>query len=352
VSGNAVATGLRSGCHEEGAQIEILPIHFDVPGHQIPLATFVRTAEQTEAVLRALNRELFDGQLQFELFVLPPEEGTFLTRLGVVLLGGWAIVWGFTESDVGKAFIKGLTDHEPAHWAEVAGKAAKTGIEHLASSWEDRPTLDYEYETLIVKEATRAFLQQPNSVLERVGVTPSRYRDAYEAKNKFYEACSATPGLQAVGFSEAPVFPIQRDDFLGLQMTLPPRSEDLERPWYVATTLLQVTSPNWDRDDRARQWKGRDPQGRDRYFRIEDEDFWRQVAGDGISTHIIDTMKVQWAYQGKPEQPRNCRVLRVLEFNGVRLSKPVSDTELRAALGHLADVDEDNQPDLFPSHRD
>lgn len=124
-----------------------------------------------------------------------------------------------------------------------------------------------------------------------------------------------------------------------------PRDED-------ACTLLQtVTSPNWDRDDRARQWKGRDPQGRDRYFRIEDEDFWRQVAGGGISTHIIDTMKVQWAYQGKPEQPRNCRILRVLEFNGVRLSNPVSDTELRAALGRLADLDEDNQPDLFPSRR-
>lgn len=330
----------------KGAAIEILPIHFDVPGHEIPLTTFVRTSEQTEAIVRGLNKELFNGQLQFQLLVLPAEEGSFLTRLGIVLLGGWGIVWAFTESDIGKAFIKGLTDHEPAYWAELAGKAAKSRMQEANEAPASEATTAHEYETTIVCQAVKSFLQKQGSELRRVGITPVRFRDAYIAKNEFYEACAATPQLRGLGFSEAPVFPIRRDDFIGLQTLLPPKDDELEHPWFVATTLLRVTSPNWDRDDRVRQWKGRDHQGRDRYFRIEDEDFWSRTALGAINTHIIDTMKVQWAYQGKSEQPKNCRVLRVLEFNGVTLASPLSDDTLRAQLGRLGDLDDD-QGDFF-----
>jgi hypothetical protein len=58
-------------------------------------------------------------------------------------------------------------------------------------------------------------------------------------------------------------------------------------------------------------------------------------------------MTVQWAFQGKPECPNNCRVLRVLEFNGERLAKPLTDDELIGALGKLAQPEVNGQRGLF-----
>ncbi|MEX0827617.1 MAG: hypothetical protein WD005_01565, partial [Haliea sp.] len=160
---------------DEG-MIEIIPIHFDVPGHQIPLSTFIATAEQTEAVIGSLNRELFDGNLKYELFVLPPEEGTFLSRLGFVLLAGYGVVWSFTESDVGAAFIKGLTTQAPAYWAEMVGTEFRDKLIDSPDSEEaeadEEQVAKRRYESRIISEATKSFLQTNISDLEAIGVTP------------------------------------------------------------------------------------------------------------------------------------------------------------------------------------
>lgn len=322
-----------------------------MPGHQIPLATFVRTSQQTEAVLRGLSRELFGDELQFDLVVLPPDDGTFLTRLGLILSGVAGAFWLFLESDIGKGFVKGLTDQQPAYWSEALGRELKTSIEHAPDDAKHSFADDYDYGARIVSEMTTSFLRKSTDELARIGITPGKFRDAFEARNQFYHACSETPELRAVGFSEEPNFPIQRSDFVRLQVSLPPPDDEDDHPWFVATVILKVTSPNWDRHDRARKWKGRDLGGRDRHFSVEDKDFWHHAVAGTISTHIIDEMKVQWAFQGKPDQPRNCRVLRVLEFNGLQMSEPLSVDELQAALGRLGELPRDRW-DLFDDQRD
>ena len=72
---------VHSEATSEQPVIGLIPIHFDIPRNYLPLATFVETANQTRAVIDAFNRELFAGELQFEFFVLPPEEGSFKTKL-------------------------------------------------------------------------------------------------------------------------------------------------------------------------------------------------------------------------------------------------------------------------------
>lgn len=329
-----------------GAAINVIPIHFDVPGHEIPLSTFVTTSEQTRAVIRAFSDELFEGQLQFQVLVLPPAEGSFLARLGIVIIGGWGIVWTFTESDIGQGFIKGLTGHEPAYWAEHAGELTRALLTETPGPEEEQErSFEQTVAGTIVCESVRSFLSTPNRELVVKGIEKTRFRAAYEAKNAFYEICALTPQVRGVGFDERPIFPIQRDQFPEHHSTLPP-PEEVDELWFATTAVLRVTSPNWDRSDRARQWKGRDHQGRDRYFRIEDEEFWNLVEREAISTHIIDTMKVQWAYQGRPEQPKNCRVLKVLEFNELTLATPLPDDELAVRLGELRQAARD-QGDLF-----
>lgn len=316
-----------------------------MPGHEIPLATFIRTASETEAIIRGLSSELFGGDIQIELVVLPPEEGSFLQRLGLYLIGGWGLIWSFTDSDIGRGYIKGLTGQEPSHWAEVAGQATVATYED-AMKRPSSAASEKKFSALIVCETAKSFLQKDTSELTRVGIGPAKFREAYAAKNGFYEACDATPGLRAIGFLDAPIFPIRKEDFVRLQTDIPAKAEDVEPPWQVGVVELKVTSPNWDRTDRARSWKGRDQSGRDRYFRIDDEEFWLRASTGAVHAHVIDVMRVQWAYRGQPSHPKECRVLRVLEFNGERLAEPLSDDALAAQLGRFYDHGDD-QYDLF-----
>lgn len=339
--------------------IEVIPIHFDVSSHHLPLEIFVRTAQETEGVIRSFNHALFEGKLKYELLVLPPEEGTFLSRIGLALLAGWGVVWTFTESDIGKAFITGLTTHEPAYWAEIAGKTVRqtfvadaegaavvSGNESAEEGELIEEATRCKYKSSILAETAKSFLQADASALESVGVTPQMFRNAFLARNGFYEACTATPQLRAVGFEETPHFPIDRSDFAHLQVALPPEAEEPEVPWVTGIVVLKVTSPNWDRDDRHRAWKVKDGHGRERYFRIEDEHFWTLVKAERLSIHIIDTIKVQWAFRGTTDNPRDARVLKVLEFNGEHLSDPLDENALGAILGIYNLVD-NQQGELF-----
>lgn len=328
------------------SNIEVIAIHFDVPGHAIPLETFVRTSQETEAVIRGLSSMLFQ-EFQVELVVLPPEEGTFLARLGVAVAVSWgALLWSI-ESDVGKGLLKGLTGHEPAYWTEQLGRRARAHLEHVEEPDELPPTED-ELASLVVSEMAKSFLSRDNDDLARAGIRPRQYREAFQAKNEFYRACIDTPEVMAIGFSPEPNFPIQRSDFVRLQAVLPAKEDDdVESPWTVETAVLRVSSPNWDRSDRGRRWKGRDQQGRDRLFLIEDEGFWQRVTAGRIQTHVIDDMNVQWAFQGSSDQRKNLKVLRVLAFNREPVSSPLSGEELENALGRLRELDDRQGPSLF-----
>lgn len=110
-------------------------------------------------------------------------------------------------------------------------------------------------------------------------------------RNGFYQACAADKKVRALGFDDSDEFPIKRKDFARLIVPLAPREDQpASQPWQVEIVVLNVTSPNWDRQDEQRNWKGRDERGRERYFRIEDEQFWALVQGEELNPHIIDTV--------------------------------------------------------------
>ncbi|MCF6318997.1 MAG: hypothetical protein L3J83_06925 [Proteobacteria bacterium] len=101
--------------------------------------------------------------------------------------------------------------------------------------------------------------------------------------------------MRAIGFSEDPKFPIDRNQFSSMQVAIPKKEEDDDDVWIVNTITLKVTSPNWDRQDKKRKWKGKDESEHERYFIIEDESFWSLVLNEKIKPHFIDTIKVDLA---------------------------------------------------------
>lgn len=344
-----------------------LYIHFDVPDHYIRLDTFVRTAASAHDVIKALDATFFEGALDYELIVVPPEAGSFLAKLALVLASGAALVT-ITDSAILSGYVEGLTGKTPAEWALELGKHhhEEFVLEDADDHTEEFGDPEYppgwlapfvEHETIacrtgarIITAMTREILERDTEELRRVGMEVGNLSDALEARAEFYHACYDDSQIRRVGFTPSDDFPIPRSDFPG-RAQKPERKEKEEEPpeWAVSIESIYVTSPNWEKSDqRIRNWKGRDPTGRDCYFVIDDEEFWRLVKKKELHVEVYDNLKVQWAYQLVDGRPKNRRVLRVLEFNGDKLAEPLTPSAIKALLGSYTLVDApSSSPSLF-----
>lgn len=322
-------------------------IHFDVAEHYLKLETFVETAKRAQRIVDALDQTFFQGELKYELIVLPPEPGTFLTRLAIYLASGGAAIFGFLETDIGKAYVEGLTGNEPAHWSRELGENHRELIEKKIGTTEDteperetRQDVECRVGAQIITEMTRGILEVESADLERLGMDTGNLPDAIEARNEFYEVVIADPEVKAVGFAPEDEFPIPRNAFPERAIKVR-RNEDDEEivPWSVEIANIFVTSPNWDKDDQAsRQWKGKEAATRrECFFVIEDEEFWFHVKKRDLQVEVLDNLKVQWAFQAVGIRKRNRRVLRVLEFNGELLAEPLGPEAMAAILGAYTD---------------
>ncbi|MDO6800437.1 hypothetical protein [Shimia thalassica] len=361
---------------EFGSKSEQLYIHFDVDDHFLKLETFIRTAGSAQRIIEALDETFFQGKLEYELIVLPPEPGSFLSKLAVWIGGGITGLYAFANTDIGSAYIEALTGQSPIYWAEQAGEHNRKMLQDLGE-WVDELTED-ELEELeaeigdakptpvafpspdseeacrvgarIVVEMTRGMLSKETTDLERLGMDTGSLPDAVDARSDFYFACLEDADVKRIGFSDDADFPIPRNSF-PQRAVKPPRPEkkDDPIPWVVSVENIYVTSPNWDKEDqKSRQWKGKDAIRRDCYFVIEDAEFWFHVRQKDLSVDVLDNLKVQWAYQEIGGRIRNRRVLRVLEFNGDKLADPLTASAIRAILGEYSSVEaRRGQPSLF-----
>lgn len=334
---------------------DLLFLHFDVEDHFLKLETFINTAESARRVIKALDATFFGGSLEYELIVVPPEDGTFLSKLAVWVFGGTGTVFLFVNSDVGAAFIEGLTGHPPAHWATEVGEAAKDAfakaVELVESDAEEKvdgtqPKAPDDQAACreaarITVEITRAILESSTERLNRVGMQVGELPDALDARADFYIACIGDREVKRVGFTPGDDFPIPRNSFPERAIR-PGRKESDETPpeWVVSVESIYVTSPNWDEEDqKTRQWKGKDQIRRDCYFVVEDKEFWQQAKRRTLHVAVLDNLKVQWAYQIVDGRPKNRRVLRVLEFNGDKLADQLDHGAISAILGDYSTVE-------------
>lgn len=342
-----------------------LYIHFDVSDHFLKLDTFIKTAESARKVIDALDETFFNGSLDYELIVLPPAEGTFLSKLAIWISGGATAVFGFLNTDIGSSYFKGFTGQTPSEWAETLGQSHRAlidgNIEEIGTS-EDETDFDLiegpphaspisadeackEAAQLVVAMA-RGILEKSPDELQKVGMEVGTLPDAVDARADFYAACIEDRDVKRVGFTPDDDFPIPRNSFPE-RAQKPTRKPDDEEPpeWSVSIESIYVTSPNWDKEDqKTRQWKGKDQIRRDCYFVIEDAEFWHKVKHKTLHVEVLDNLKVQWAFQNTDGRPKNRRVLRVLEFNGDKMADPLPPAAVRAILGQYSDYEASNGP--------
>ena len=313
----------------------IIPLHFNVSDHALPLRDFMATAVQIETIVNEINQELFNGRVKVEVLVLPPEPGTFLTKLaitaGAILSGAFV----YLDSDMGKEFITKLTGQTPVYWNGEAG----TYLKELFTE-EDKEEVEKEIIqqkcmiNLMLSEGTKSFLIKDHQQLRKVGITKAKMRSAYEAKNRFYEACHNNSCIKSIGFTEDDDFPIERNSFLEQVVLLPEKSKDEEEgPWTVEIVDIIVTSPNGDPTDNQRHWKARFPKGSLWTFKLDDEIFWDLIQRNKIKAAALDFMKVQLAFVEEGSRRKHNTVLRVLEINNVKISSPLEGNALFEKLG-------------------
>lgn len=332
-------------------EANIIPFHFNVTEHSIPLDQFVNTAKSTQIILNNFNEEFFGNKLKVKIDVLTPHKGGLIEILGIGITGYVVkLFWEFLQSDVGKAYIKGLTGEEPAHWAEKAGEVTKSYLEDENGSLPAKENKEQQQKlaSIIIAQITLGFLEKETEALEKTGLSKDNFRSAYQAKNQIYKACIDNKDVYGLGFDFSHSFPIHRRDFPSRIIELPESSQEEEEEtnvkFRVETPDLIVNSPNWKRDGRL--WQGSTNEHNDIAFTIEDENFWHHVRVKDIKPDINDNMKVQWVYPEDYSKPTKVRALRVLTYNGKDISQPMNDEELTKELYDFGHEDK-QQSDLF-----
>jgi len=339
------------------SSVDPLYLHFNVEEHALKLDTFVETARRAQKIVRELNRAFFNDDLKFEIIVRPPIAGSFLARLDVRIFGGIAVIFTFLNTDIGSAFIEGLTGETPEYYARKLGEGTRDTLEDAQKWMKDQEQSQNAPSgpacavgTAITVAMTKGILQLEKDKLDKLGIKYGDLVEAIEARNEFYEACLADNKVKGIGFTPDDDFPIPRSSFPERAVKTRRKEEDEdELPWTVSTETITVTSPNWDKEDQsARQWKGKDSTLKTCYFVVEDDNFWQSVKNRELEVGTLDKMQVQWAYQSINNRAKNHRVLRVLKLNGQKVTKHMSSQEMKTTLKSYKDaVTQSDQGLLF-----
>lgn len=304
-------------------------IHFDIDSHALPLADFVKSAQSTQKIINNLSENIFENKPQIKIIVCPPEKATFLAILGVIVIGGGGSVWAFLESDIGKRYIKGLTGREPADFAEELGIATVKKLPNIAK--EVRNVL---YAT-VISSCTAGFLTKSSAEIQALEMQKEQFKPALEAKNLFYETCLNNADIKAVGFDVSDKFSVNKENFID-QLSEIPEPEDNDK-WIISSGSIRVESPTWNAD--GRMWVGKikdkNRKLKDIHFSIADDNFWLHVMNKGLKkVKVGDNVIVQWARQ-QSKSLAAIKVLRVLEYNGQKISNPLTAQEIDAEMAKL-----------------
>lgn len=343
-------------------------VHFDVSDEYVLLETFVASANAAKRMVDALNQTYFDGQVEIELVVLPPEAGSLKQYIGVVLkLAGKSVF-------VLAALMTILeSDHGVAVSEELFGKPSSEIIREIVRGWKqqyEETFLDEENEAEVIEEIAEGDIQEKGKViieeivtrsamhvfemsrteLARLNLPEEQKFEFAQAQAELFSQSLTDQNVRGIGFSEENDFPIPRSGFAERAVRpTAPKEKEPDEEWLVSLRTIRVTSPNFDQDDQVnRKWKGRLDTGAQLLFEVEDEEFWLKLKHSEIEFGESTVIKVQIASRVEDGRVRNHKVLRVLAVDDAELAVPLTDDGLAAALGaYKYDAVKPGTPDLF-----
>lgn len=318
---------------------------FDVDGHKLSLATFLETSKEFERLIESLNQELFEGKLQYKVYVFAPEQGSFRSNLGVVIVAGFGALTATIFGDFGSGLFEGLTGHPPGEWGEQIGNDLRESLLNRGEHGLSDQSIEDAVSTEILVAYCEKILSSRTESLVRCDFPPEQFPDVFSAKNAFFESLEINPQVRSISIGSKDPIPVSRDEF-ALRVTPVPTTD--ATAWVFETRKIFVTSPNWDRHDKHRGWKGRDSTGATVFFQILDDMFWARFDHHEIRSETIDELILQFACRVQNGRTRNRYALNIISYNGKVLSKEISPQRLREILEETGlSALQDDQSELF-----
>lgn len=330
-----------------GRPIVAFPIYYDVPADRLRLKTFIAAAQKYEILVSEIISELLHADAAFQVYVLPPEAGSFRQKLGVVVIAGLGGIIGAGGWVMMDGFLEGLSGLPPREWSQELGE--KLREQYKSENGEDAE-LDEELfasaeVTAALVEMTRHVASTPTELLARIGIRPEEHPRVFSAKTDLYYEIEVDPQVKGIGFGEEDKAPIRREEFSRYQVSTGKVEES--REWKVELARYFVSSPNWDRYDTRRKWKGREEGGSTVYFSIVDENFWEMARVGNLDSHVMDELIAQVAVRYVDGRKHERVVVNIIRFNDMPISRELSSEALQHTLSNLAGSHDDQSDDLF-----
>ncbi|WP_044006172.1 hypothetical protein [Jannaschia sp. CCS1] len=296
--------------------------------------TFIGVSKGYEELINDLVAELFGVEVTIQIYVLPPEAGSLRQVLGVVLIAGMGGILGTGGWEMTRGFTEGLTGLPPEEWSRQLGENLREVVESEENAGEvnDEELQQVTEVTSTIVEVSRHIVSTPTERLASQGFEPSQYPETFNAKSDMFYQIEVDPQIRGVGFGHEREAPIRREDFGRYQLSA--RKEEDPEEWRFELVRYRVSSPNWDRFDSQRKWKGRDQEGSIVYFTITDGNFWEMARHGELESNVIDELIAQVATKYVDGKRTDRVVISVIRFN----DRPVSPELTRTQLGHILDL--------------
>ncbi len=292
-----------------------IPMHFDTGDiHYLPVDDFISFSNDMKNIVCDFNKIIFDNSLNIKVIILPPEDGTFLNKMGIIIVGGTIFVAqtaSFTDTDYGKGLVMGLTGNNPVYYGEKHGE--------------------------LIKDVSIGFLEKTTEELKNIikKDDEKKLSKSYFQKSNFYQKCIDNVDIKGVEFADVfSDFKITRDGFLSRIKT----EDDDTWSEYKLHELIVVAPVNIK--NKTQQWKMKDKEnGEPINFFMEDRKFLLDyLTGDYPlkETEKDDVMVVMVKYDKKMENGLEKVIkkeaIKVYKINNEELSPVPKDTTIEGIV--------------------
>ena len=339
-----------------GSVAAIFQVRFFVDNNAISAQTLQKCLVGVSDIYLGVSKEIHGEEKQSDIFIAAIEEGSFKVWVGAVISTLATMAAAPSVGDYTKGFISGFTGKSAEEIGESHGQRSNEILrQHIIENNSDFHLHDQDVIRKLYEADRVRFLLEADQAEALKVSRESGYSEDWilNGRRRFFEAVSKDQSIKGVNFrSDREANVIDREAFKTRTVRVyvseePPVEELVEGAWEHSTVSIEITSPNWDRSDDKRYWKGKLSSGKEVYFRIADSRFWKLFIDKKLKISPPDRLVGQMIFQWSNNRHKDATVLKVISFNDEPVSIPLTPTKIRELVKSYNSADEEYQIGLF-----
>lgn len=299
------------------APLTKIQFHLDVPDSSISPQTLADIACGLQEIIDTIFEETLPQGVKGEVLLTVPKEGCFEADY---------VIYGVATCLAVQIANKAVPAALDAFCKEMLGYS----ITEIATIMSKSTAQKLKHEFLIYFIVTSISLylnRRAKSSLPHLNKYPKEKIKLQKGKNKTYKTLHDNPAINSISYDGHQYIP--RNSFNEYINT---SIEDFVDITHLSLRegLIEVVSPVSFTEKTQRGWAGNffpKPNKKELlYFSINDDNFKKYAATNKLKPAVEDVMKVQMLHL--PSEKIKYQVLRVIEFNNVKISHPLTKEEM------------------------